>query len=95
MYVIQGNGWIDLYHRTIIKDWKAPDMWAHYGLRANSAWGNDPMGYHEINLISASARIGSRMSNLSLHKWFYAEEGIFLGTYSLGAGHLMPAGSRL
>ena len=51
MYVIQGNGWIDLYHRTIIKDWKAPDMWAHYGLRANSAWGNDPMGYHEINLI--------------------------------------------
>ena len=59
MYVIQGNGWIDLYHMTIIKDWKAPDMWAHYGLRANSAWGNDPMGCHEINLTFCKCQNGT------------------------------------
>ena len=67
----QGDTWIDLYHRLIIRGMRAPDMWAHYGLRANSRWGNEPLG------------------------WFYAEDGVFLGTYSVGDGYRLPPGSRM
>ena len=52
--------------RTIIRDWQTPNMWARYGLRTNPTWGNDPMGYGEINLIFCKCHNVCPLQNVKL-----------------------------
>ena len=52
--------------RTIIRDWQTPNMWARYGLRTNPTWGNDPMGYGEINFILCKCHNMCPLQNVKL-----------------------------
>ena len=53
----------------------------------NSRWGNEPLGYSGTNLIYCCSENRTACYQHYFHRrWFYAEEGVFLGTYSTGDG---------